>query len=170
MLPLDNHYLVFNFKYEAENLLGSWDKLSEATNYGPDKSKWPFIDIQTSIFENLNQGRAMTHISLVDDDYYWTYIAEMPVDAAYGKRHPYMDHHGAVLNIQSFPGKIDFINNIVRYNMYFINDVFPKYRGTKITESVLNLFLNNNQIQTVKCENDGGKVRFFGDYLNSFTE
>ena len=118
---------MFNFKYEAVNKIGDWDKLSEPTNFGTDKSNWPYIDIQTSVFENLNQGKAITHISIVEDDYYWAPIADMPVDPN-GKRHPYMDHHGAVLNIEGFPGKIDFIKNIVRYNMYFINDVYTPFR------------------------------------------
>lgn len=93
----------------------------------------------------------------------------MPVDTN-GKRHPYMDHHGAVLNIEGFPGKIDFIKNIVRYNMYFINDVYTPFRASKVSETVFNIFMASNQVQMLKCDTNGQKIRFFGDHLNSFTE
>jgi len=49
-----------------------------------------------------------------------------------GKHHPYFNHHGAVLNIEAFPGKIDFTKNDVKNNMYFINDVYPGFVKTKV--------------------------------------
>ena len=75
----------------------------------------------------------------------------MPEDVD-GKHHPYLDHHGAVLNIQGFPGKIDFIKNTVKNNMYFINDVFPGYRGTKQQNTPLEAFMKDNQVQMIKCD------------------
>jgi hypothetical protein len=48
LLPLDNNYLVMNFKYESINQLGEWEDLSSATNYGSDKANWPFIKIKNS--------------------------------------------------------------------------------------------------------------------------
>ena len=131
LLPIDNKYLVFNFKYEADNYIPEWDELEGSTTFGTDRvNNWPYIDISESTFENLNQGKAITHISIVEDDYYWDYIAEMPTDTN-GKHHPYFDHHGAVLNIAGFPGKIDFSKNSVKNNMYFVNDVYPGFRNTR---------------------------------------
>jgi hypothetical protein len=46
-----------------------------------------------------------------------------------GKLIPYFDNHGAVLNLEGFPGEIIFNGNEVKNNMYFIRDVFPSYRS-----------------------------------------
>ena len=44
------------------------------------------------------------------------------------KQYPYFDNHGAVLNVEAFPGEIYFNQNTIKNNMYFIRDVFPSYR------------------------------------------
>lgn len=132
-----------NFRDEADNRLGEWDELGEAWEFGSDKSTWPYIEIEDSVFENLNHGKALTHLSVVEDAYYWAYIAEMPTDV-HGKLHPYFDHHGAVLNIEGFPGTIDFVRNDVKNNMYFINDVFPSFRPTSVRETPMSVFLKSD--------------------------
>lgn len=48
---------------------------------------------------------------------------------AEGKLIPYFDNHGAVLNVEGFPGEIHFEDNVIKNNMYFVRDVFPSLRN-----------------------------------------
>lgn len=63
-----------------------------------------------------------------------------------GKLIPYFDNHGAVLNVESFPGEIIFNDNTVENNMYFVRDVFPSYRSSSDIELLLDSFISDNQV------------------------
>ena len=68
----------------------------------------------------------------------------MPVDEIAAKQYPHFDNHGAVLNVEGFPGKITFTNNKVQNNMYFIRDVFPSYRSKTDTSTSFDYFVSSN--------------------------
>ena len=87
-----------------------------------------------------------------------------------GKKIPYFDNHGAVLNLEGFPGEVIFENNLVKNNMYFIRDVFPSFRSNSDVTRTLSQFVTDNQVQMIICADSGLKTRFFGDYLTSLTE
>ena len=89
----------------------------------------------------MNHGRNITHLSLTEDDYYSTTIGSMP-SSTNAKQYPYFDNHGAVLNVEGFPGEIEFTGNIIKNNMYFIRDVFPSYRKSSDTVTPFESFLN----------------------------
>ena len=82
------------------------------TNYGTDKTKWPFINIVNSDFTNLNVGKYIDTISVVEGPLAktTTNIKSMP-DNLNAKKYPYFDNHGAVLNVENFPGKITMTGN-----------------------------------------------------------
>ena len=92
----------------------------------------------------MNHGRNITHLSLTEDDYYSTEIGSMPESTA-AKKYPYFDNHGAVLNIEGFPGEINFSNNTIKNNMYFIRDVFPSYRTSLDTATTFDSFLTSDK-------------------------
>ena len=128
--------------------------------------------MSTSTFENLNHGRNITHLSLVEDKYHSTGVAAMSdvEDASSDiKQYPYFDNHGAVLNAEGFPGEIYFNQNTIKHNMYFIRDVFPSYRSKQDSQTLFEYFKSSDQVQMIKCATDGTKKRFFGDYLNANT-
>lgn len=170
ILPIDVNFLVFNFKYESERHDSDWDKYRLAKGERPLED-WPYIRSTGSVFENLNHGRNITHLSFTEDGYYSTTINSMP-DSVNAKKYPYFDNHGAVLNVEGFPGRIEFTKNTIKNNMYFIRDVFPSYRKLSDTLTPFASFLTQeeNQIQMIKCESNGAKKRFFGDYLKSTLE
>ena len=85
------------------------------------------------------------------------------------KQYPYFDNHGAVLNVEGFPGEIYFNKNTIKNNMYFIRDVFPSYRSRYDSQTLFEYFLSSDQVQMIKCSTGGTKKRFFGDYLNANT-
>lgn len=102
-----------------------------------------------------------------------TKIKSMP-DNDRAKVIPYFDNHGAVLNLEGFPGKVSVKDSSIENNMYYIADVFPTYRETKGTETPWRTFYSddadNSQMYMVKCQVDSSKMRFFGDYLASTRE
>lgn len=143
LLPYDNNYLVLNFAYEAEHGVRDWTKRGDTQlGYG---STPPKIEITDSVFWNLNHGRNITHLSVVEESYQSTYISTMPTTN--GKLIPYFDNHGAVLNVESFPGEIVFKNNQVKNNMYFVRDVYPSYRKESDIEPLLDSFIKDDQVQ-----------------------
>ena len=64
LLPYDTNYFVLNFKYESIKQI-NYDNEVTSENL-------PLIEISDSNFENLNQGRAITHLSFVEDQYHST--------------------------------------------------------------------------------------------------
>ena len=117
-------------------------------------------------------GRAISEISLAEDMYHSTTINSMNDLDDNTKQVPYFNHHGAVLNVEGFPGEIVFKQNTVKNIMYFIPEVFPTNRVEGVVQLEFDNFLNaeTGQVSTTYCDGLDQKQRFFGDYLNSFTE
>ena len=65
-------------------------------------------------------------------------------ESSVAKTYPYFDNHGAVLNVEGFPGEINFSNNTIKNNMYFIRDVFPSYRASSDTATPFESFLTSS--------------------------
>ena len=69
-----------------------------------------------------------------------------------GKLIPFFDNHGAVLNVEGFPGEIIFNGNEVKNNMYFIRDVFPSYRSKSNPSLPFSAFVKDGQVQMIYCD------------------
>jgi len=75
------------------------------TRYPFEFTTMPEISIQDSSFTNLNMFKTINKLSYGERN-----------GTIYGLdsvSYPYLDNHGAVLNIQGFPGGISFYNNTV---------------------------------------------------------
>ena len=67
LLPYDNEYLVVNFSNEAGKRVEHFMDRTQDDNFG--ENGLPQISIKDSTFLNLNHGKNMTHLSLVENEY-----------------------------------------------------------------------------------------------------
>ena len=119
-------------KTDGGSIIIDYGVIEEVGNTMYTDDDLPYIRVSGSTFENLNHGRNITHLSIVEDKYHSTGIVSMTDvedSTADAKQYPYFDGHGAVLNAEAFPGEIYFTGNTIKNNMYFIRDVFPSYRS-----------------------------------------
>ena len=58
--------------------------------------------------------------------------------------YPYVDHHGAILSAQGFPGTITFHNCTISRNLAYIPAVKPKPRSSLEKALELALFLDSD--------------------------
>ena len=79
------------------------------------------IDISGSTFENLNFGRVLKTLSLLDGKTY-------PISGLSSVAYPAFDNHGSVLNLQGFPGGVKIAESTIKNNLVFIPDVYPSWR------------------------------------------
>lgn len=129
------------------------------------------IKITDSTFINLNFGKIITEVSLLNN-------ATMPVVSSVSPtftetlQYPVFDNHGSVLNLQGFPGGIKVTGSTFQKNMVFIPEIYPSRRSAGDEIELLDNFINVNtgQIMTSRCNSTSVTRRFFSDYLNSIDE
>ena len=95
---------------------------SNNLQFAPTTPDTSLIEITDSTFENLNFGKVIKTISLVNNKLYPITGLSYSSDAKY----PAFDNHGAALNLQGFPGGVDISNSTFVKNMAFVPDVYPR--------------------------------------------
>ena len=94
------------------------------------------IDINSSVLYNLNHGKMITTLSLLDG-------ATLPVVGLDDMEYPTFDNHGIVLNLQGYPGSVNIRNSQITNNMAFIPDVYPSKMSTEDEVEDLSAFINS---------------------------
>lgn len=123
------------------------------------------ITIQSSHFENLNYGRVIKTLSLLTN-------ATLPISELTSVDYPVFDNHGAVLNLQGFPGGIRVDDSKFIRNMAFIPDIYPSRRSSSDEAEFFANYKNpvTGQLMTTRCDSSAKKKRFFSNYLTSLHE
>jgi len=78
------------------------------------------ILITESTFENLNFGKVLSTLSLLNSA-----LTTLPIVALPALRYPTFDNHGSVLNLQGFPGGVKVSGSTFKNNLVYISDIFP---------------------------------------------
>ena len=124
-----------------------------------------FIKIDKSKFNNLNFGKVLTTLSLLNS-------ATLPISGLSTIRYPTFDNHGSVLNLQGFPGGVKVTESTFENNLIYIPDIYPSKRSSSDEIETLENFKNTKtgQIKTTRCNTNFVKKRLFSNYLTSLTE
>ena len=123
------------------------------------------ITICGSTFENLNYGKVITTLSLLNN-------ATLPITELESIKYPVFDNHGSVLNLQGFPGGVRVEESTFSKNMVFIPDIYPTRRSSSDEAEYLSYYMNSEtgQVMTTRCNNSSKKKRLFSDFLTSLSE
>ena len=70
----------------------------------PTTTDTSLIEITDTTFSNLNHGRVIDTISLVNNKLY-------PITGITSAQYPVFDNHGAAINLQGYPGGVDISNS-----------------------------------------------------------
>ena len=112
----------------------------------PTAADSSLIHIYDSLFQNLNYGRIIDTLSLVNNKMY-------AITGMTTANYPAFDNHGAAINLQGFPGGVEVFNSTFTQNMAFIPDIYPsKLEPNPYYESISNY--NNSltgQISMTRC-------------------
>lgn len=102
----------------------------------PAPTEASVIKISESTMYNLNFGKVITTLSLLNN-------ATYPIDDMWSVKYPTFDNHGAVLNLQGFPGSVKISESTINNNMAFIPDVYPSKRSWLDEKEALSSFTNS---------------------------
>lgn len=121
--------------------------LSSSNSIVEETSDNSMIKITTSTFENLNFGRVLSTISLLDKK-------TLPIATLTDVEYPTFDNHGAVLNLQGFPGWIKVYTSTFSNNMVYVPEIYPSRRSASDETELFSNFKNSltGQIKTSRCD------------------